>query len=230
MNKIYRTVYNETTGTWVAVEETAKSHRKSAGVVNESAPAREAGSLKKISVIAAVAAMVLPFMAETAQADVLCRVTSGANSGKYFIRPTACNSNERSAGTINLSEFVVDKKINPPDKFNTNADGSLVMQNSVPVLGGGTINVGYRGTIFREGTYNYYKVDTFQRSGATKIPGSTTNATTAQKAETPGATGDNDIAIGTNATAHGDRVSKDGVDFKTHTIRVTQVKHPIRLM
>ncbi|MBR6027290.1 MAG: hypothetical protein IK065_06840, partial [Neisseriaceae bacterium] len=35
MNKIYRTVYNESTNTWIAVEETAKSHRKSAsGVVD----------------------------------------------------------------------------------------------------------------------------------------------------------------------------------------------------
>ena len=31
MNKIYRTVYNETTGTWVAVCETAKTHTKSSG-------------------------------------------------------------------------------------------------------------------------------------------------------------------------------------------------------
>lgn len=38
MNKTYRTVYNETTGTWVAVEETAKSHRKGNGaVVDETA-------------------------------------------------------------------------------------------------------------------------------------------------------------------------------------------------
>lgn len=31
MNKIYRTVYNETTGTWMAVAEIAKGHTKSAG-------------------------------------------------------------------------------------------------------------------------------------------------------------------------------------------------------
>ena len=32
MNKVYRTVWNEHTNTWVAVQETAKSHGKSASV------------------------------------------------------------------------------------------------------------------------------------------------------------------------------------------------------
>ena len=77
MNKIYRTVYNETTGTWVAVEETAKSHRKSNGGVVDNTITSVSGSLKKFSIAAAVVAMVSPFMAETAQADVLCRGTNG---------------------------------------------------------------------------------------------------------------------------------------------------------
>ncbi|MBR5941623.1 MAG: hypothetical protein IKZ88_10245, partial [Neisseriaceae bacterium] len=77
MNKIYRTVYNETTGTWVAVEETAKSHRKSNGVVNETAPTRGAGCLKKFSIAAAVAALVSPFVAGEAQAEVMCKKNDG---------------------------------------------------------------------------------------------------------------------------------------------------------
>ena len=59
MNKIYRTVYNETTNTWVAVEETAKSHRKSSGGVVDSTPTaaceRVSGSLKLRGLTAAVA-------------------------------------------------------------------------------------------------------------------------------------------------------------------------------
>ena len=31
MNKVYRTVWNQTTNTWVAVQETAKAHSKSGG-------------------------------------------------------------------------------------------------------------------------------------------------------------------------------------------------------
>ncbi|MBQ9259409.1 MAG: hypothetical protein IJ187_06120, partial [Neisseriaceae bacterium] len=76
MNKIYRTVYNETTNTWVAVEETAKSHRKSSSGVVDNATAGVSGSLKvrSLTAIAAALAMVSPFMANQAQAaDVVCR-------------------------------------------------------------------------------------------------------------------------------------------------------------
>ncbi|MBO7080567.1 MAG: YadA-like family protein [Neisseriaceae bacterium] len=63
MNKIYRTVYNETTNTWVAVEETAKSHRKSSGGVVDSTPTsaceRVSGSLKLRGLTAAVAIALL---------------------------------------------------------------------------------------------------------------------------------------------------------------------------
>ena len=41
MNKVYRTVWNEHTNTWVAVQETAKAHRKSgrSSLIGESATA-----------------------------------------------------------------------------------------------------------------------------------------------------------------------------------------------
>ncbi|MBQ9681987.1 MAG: hypothetical protein IJV35_01800, partial [Neisseriaceae bacterium] len=89
MNKIYRTVYNETTGTWVAVEETAKSHRKSNGGVVDNTTTSVSGSLKKFSIAAAVVAMVSPFMAETAQADVLCR---GTNDQVFAYTGNDCNT------------------------------------------------------------------------------------------------------------------------------------------
>ncbi|MBQ9620161.1 MAG: hypothetical protein IJR44_06695, partial [Neisseriaceae bacterium] len=74
MNKIYRTVYNETTNTWVAVEETAKSHRKSSGGVVDSTPTsaceRVSGSLKLRGLTAAVAiALFSPLAVSPAFAD-----------------------------------------------------------------------------------------------------------------------------------------------------------------
>ena len=54
MNRIYRTVYNETTDTWVAVCETAKTHTKSSG---------------KSSVVGAIAAAGLMTVAGVAVAD-----------------------------------------------------------------------------------------------------------------------------------------------------------------
>ena len=83
MNKIYRTVYNETTNTWVAVEETAKSHRKSAGVVNETAPAREvlSGSLNKMPVIASLAVIAQGSLDAVKKALALTLLTAGGIAG-----------------------------------------------------------------------------------------------------------------------------------------------------
>ena len=108
MNKIYRTVYNETTGTWVAVEETAKSHRKSNGVVNEthpctgSAPAREAGSLKKFSIAAAVAALVSPFVVSEANAETMnCFKPAGMGAGNIWVcNPDSTNATNKTSNNI----------------------------------------------------------------------------------------------------------------------------------
>ncbi|MBR3426068.1 MAG: hypothetical protein IKG79_08535, partial [Neisseriaceae bacterium] len=97
MNKIYRTVYNETTGTWVAVCETAKTHTKSSGSVVDNSVSTVSGSLKTVSLSAVTAALALatPFMANQAQADVLCKGTGG----QLFVKAT-CGSGEE---TINLA-------------------------------------------------------------------------------------------------------------------------------
>ena len=65
MNKIYRTVYNESTNTWVAVEETAKSHRKSSGGVVDNATTDVSGNLKsmdfkKSAIIVAIFSLFTP--------------------------------------------------------------------------------------------------------------------------------------------------------------------------
>ncbi|MBR2252775.1 MAG: ESPR domain-containing protein, partial [Neisseriaceae bacterium] len=100
MNKIYRTVYNETTNTWVAVEETAKSHRKSSSGVVDNATAGVSGSLKvrSLTAIAAALAMVSPFMANQAQADVVCQ---NKTTQALTQRPTQCNNGETNiTGTM----------------------------------------------------------------------------------------------------------------------------------
>ena len=97
MNKIYRTVYNETTNTWVAVEETAKSHRKSSSGVVDNATAGVSGSLKvrSLTAIAAALALVSPFMANQAQA-ALCQ----NNTTKILVkRDTTCQTGETTITT-----------------------------------------------------------------------------------------------------------------------------------
>lgn len=111
MNKIYRTVYNETTGTWVAVCETAKSHTKSSGSTVDNATASVSGSLKAYSLTAvtAAAALLSPLMANQAQADVLCKDTNGQLSAK-----AVCESNETQINTLSVG---TDSAVNSDNSF-----------------------------------------------------------------------------------------------------------------
>ncbi|MBP3220900.1 MAG: hypothetical protein J6M43_02535, partial [Neisseriaceae bacterium] len=104
MNKIYRTVYNETTGTWVAVCETAKTHTKSSGSVVDNATESVSGSLKAYSLTAvtAAAALLSPLMANQAQAaDVLCKndltgvvsAKAACDTGESLVESLAVGSN-----------------------------------------------------------------------------------------------------------------------------------------
>ena len=104
MNKIYRTVYNETTGTWVAVCETAKTHTKSSGSVVDNATESVSGSLKAYSLTAvtAAAALLSPLMANQAQAaDVLCKndltgvvsAKAACETGESLVESLAVGSN-----------------------------------------------------------------------------------------------------------------------------------------
>ncbi|MBR7003248.1 MAG: YadA-like family protein [Neisseriaceae bacterium] len=217
MNKIYRTVYNETTRTWVAVEETAKSHRKSGGVVDKAHSTHThhtlSGSLKgkTLAAIAAAVACVSPFMASEAsaaeqQVGILCQRTVGGKIRLFFeakVTGTTC-----STGTFVQAVNVNDTVTSPSFTNNTR-----------PTSGSSTISIGYQGGFVYSDENGNDTYGTFQRSGLNSTPGNitpinNTNGNNYLKNETPGATGDNDIAIGTNATAHGDRKSKEGVDFQ----------------
>ncbi|MBR6026459.1 MAG: YadA-like family protein [Neisseriaceae bacterium] len=91
MNKIYRTVYNEHTHTWVATCETAKANRKSSNTVvnctNASISKLKRKSYALTAVVSALAISV-PFMATEAQAYVLCK-----NGEQVFAR-SVCNGGE----------------------------------------------------------------------------------------------------------------------------------------
>ena len=123
MNKIYRTVYNETTNTWVAVEETAKSHRKSAGVVNETAPAREvlSGSLNKMPVIASLAVIAQGSLDAVKKALALTLLTAGGIAGAANVDGSNVGNAGYGENTYNAKsdlvigvngETVADKKAN----------------------------------------------------------------------------------------------------------------------
>ena len=59
MNKVYRTVWNECTNTWVAVQETAKAHRKSgrSRVVDVGVAALSFFGVKAVTLSAAIAGL-----------------------------------------------------------------------------------------------------------------------------------------------------------------------------
>ena len=93
VNKIYRTVYNEITHTWVAVNETAKQNRKSSGTVvnctNAGVSSLKSKSYPLTAVVAALA-LAIPFMANEAQAGVLCK----DSSNQVFARDNSCGGSE----------------------------------------------------------------------------------------------------------------------------------------
>ena len=99
MNKVYRTVFNEKTNTWVAVAETAKAHGKSGrsgGVVAAVADGMFL-SKKMLAVSAAVAAAMAaqPAMADNA------RIENGSANWTIAISPrdsTAGNGNAKATG------------------------------------------------------------------------------------------------------------------------------------
>ena len=104
MNKVYRTVFNEKTNTWVAVAETAKAHGKSGrsgGVVAAVADGMFL-SKKMLAVSAAVAAAMAaqPAMADNA------RIENGSANWTIAISPnnsTAGNGNAKATGPTSIA-------------------------------------------------------------------------------------------------------------------------------
>ena len=99
MNKVYRTVFNEKTNTWVAVAETAKAHGKSGrsgGVVAAVAD----GMLLNKKMLAVSAAVAAAMAAQPAMADN-ARIENGSASWTIAISPsdsTAANGGAKATG------------------------------------------------------------------------------------------------------------------------------------
>lgn len=161
MNKIYRTVYNETTGTWVAVCETAKTHTKSSGSVVDNATESVSGSLKAYSLTAvtAAAALLSPLMANQAQAaDVLCKNNStgvisakaACGTGESLVESLAVGSNAQvnsnhsfaignnaivNTGSANSVALGSDSKVGPNANNSFAAVGGSAITNNTIAIG-----------------------------------------------------------------------------------------------
>ncbi|MFC2613583.1 MAG: ESPR domain-containing protein, partial [Eikenella corrodens] len=98
MNKVYRTVWNEHTNTWMAVQETAKAHGKS-GRSSMVAAVVDGISLNK-KVLAISASVAAAFMSQTAMADD-ARIENGSAQWTIAISPsnsTAGNGGAKATG------------------------------------------------------------------------------------------------------------------------------------
>ena len=125
MNKIYRTVYNETTGTWVAVCETAKTHTKSSG--------------KSSVVKAAVAAGLVAVAGVAGAASLKADLTNPAVAGGD---PTSAQRLKVEAVEAALGQTLV-KNADGSYSYNGNviidADGNLTTHGQSLVLH--TVNI-----------------------------------------------------------------------------------------
>ena len=104
MNKVYRTVFNEKTNTWVAVAETAKAHGKSGrsgGVVAAVAD----GMLLNKKMLAVSAAVAAALAAQPAMADN-ARIENGSAQQTIAISPsdsTAGNGGAKATGETSIA-------------------------------------------------------------------------------------------------------------------------------
>mgnify|MGYP000931263846 CR=1 FL=1 len=104
MNKVYRTVFNEKTNTWVAVAETAKAHGKSGrsgGVVAAVAD----GMLLNKKMLAVSAAVAAAMAAQPAMADN-ARIENGSAQSTIAISPsnsTSGNGGAKATGPTSIA-------------------------------------------------------------------------------------------------------------------------------
>ena len=138
MNKIYRTVYNETTGTWVAVAEIATAHGKSAQmqVVGCAASGGKFGNLLgvrwkhslKLSVLAASLAMVPVSAFATMAAD--------SNNGNYLYNGGTAQASGGGSQSLNYFNPVTGLMIIQPHLHQHTYTPQGVMRQQVLRLGG----------------------------------------------------------------------------------------------
>ena len=132
MNKIYRTVYNETTGTWVAVCETAKTHTKSSG---------------KSAVVKAMAAAGLVAVAGVAGA---VPVITGANPDCDSEDSIVCIGNQVKAKqqgvtVIGYQAQTNNRTVKQGENSKTSQGGETVVGSEAQADGNGAVSIGGKG-------------------------------------------------------------------------------------
>lgn len=215
MNKVYRTVWNEHTNTWVAVQETAKAHGKS-GRSSMVAAVVDGIFLNK-KVLAISASVAAAFMSQTAMADN-ARIENGSAQWTIAISPsdsTAGNGGAKATGKTSIAAG-----------WDAKADG----ENSIAVGYGASTETNsatyYRIQNVPDKTMNNIAIGKQARSGGlqTIAFGAESVASKSQSIAfgfDAQATGDQSVALGANTRSMGDSsvaIGGDDLDSVASTV------------
>ena len=220
MNKVYRTVFNEKTNTWVAVAETAKAHGKS-GRSGDVVTAVADGILLNKKVLAVSAAVAAALVSQPAMADN-ARIENGSAQWTIAISPsdsTAGNGGAKATGKTSIAAG-----------WDAKADG----ENSIAVGYGASTETNsatyYRIQNVPDKTMNNIAIGKQARSGGlqTIAFGPESVASKSQSIAfgfDAQATGDQSVALGANTRSVGDSsiaIGGDDLDSVASTVyRVT---------
>ena len=216
MNKVYRTVFNEKTNTWVAVAETAKAHGKS-GRSGDVVTAVADGILLNKKVLAVSAAVAAALVSQPAMADN-ARIENGSAQWTIAISPsdsTAGNGGAKATGKTSIAAG-----------WDAKADG----ENSIAVGYGASTETNsatyYRIQNVPDKTMNNIAIGKQARSGGlqTIAFGPESVASKSQSIAfgfDAQATGDQSVALGANTRSAGDSsiaIGGDDLDSVASTV------------
>ena len=216
MNKVYRTVWNEHTNTWVAVQETAKAHRKS-GVCSSVVSGVLGDVLLNKKVLAISTSVAAAFMSQAAMADP-ARIQNGSAQSTIAISPSDSTAGSGSAKAT--------------------AEGSIAAGRDAKADGKNSISLGseastetnsatyYRIKNVPDKTENNIAIGTKARSGGlqTIAFGAESVASKSQSIAfgfDAQATGDQSVALGANTRSMGDSsvaIGGDDLDSVASTV------------
>ena len=216
MNKVYRTVWNEHTNTWVAVQETAKAHRKS-GVCSSVVSGVLGDVLLNKKVLAISTSVAAVFISQAAMADN-ARIQNGSAQWTIAISPsdsTAGNGGAKATGKTSIAAG-----------WDAKADG----ENSIAVGYGASTETNsatyYRIKNVPDKTMNNIAIGKQARSGGLQTIAFGAEAV-ASKSQSIAfgfdaqATGDQSVALGANTRSMGDSsvaIGGDDLDSVASTV------------
>ena len=215
MNKVYRTVWNEHTNTWVAVQETAKAHGKS-GRSSMVAAVVDGISLNK-KVLAISASVAAAFMSQTVMA-ANARIENGSAQSTIAISPS--DSTAGSGGAKATAEGSIaagrDAKADGKNSISLGSEASTETNSATY----------YRIKNVPDKTENNIAIGTKARSGGlqTIAFGAESVASKSQSVAfgfDAQATGDQSVALGANTRSMGDSsvaIGGDDLDSVASTV------------